>query len=140
MRTTSRSEAEATAEKEAARNPLAAGQHRATIIAAMEGVSNRNNEKIDLMLAVIDAQGREYRLRDWLTDTPAGRLKLRHAAAAVGAVRDFEAGNISAQQFVGRAVLITTEIERKRGYAPRALITDYATVPDAVVTPLRQAG
>jgi hypothetical protein len=131
---------EAEAQRAADPTPVAAGQHPAIITEASEGVSERKNETLRLLAVVTDARGNEYRLQDWLSATPRGLLRLRHAAAAVGALDDFEAGHLSAQQFVGREVVVTTEIERKRGYPPRAVIVDYAPPKADRIVNLRGAG
>ena len=131
---------EAEAKRAANPAPPPAGQHHAIITEASEGVSPRGNETLRLLAEVTDAKGAVYRLQDWLSATPRGALRLRHAAAAVGALDDFEAGHLSAQQFVGREVVVTTEIERKKGYPPRAVIVDYAPATASRVVNLRDAG
>ena len=75
--------------------------------------------------------------KDYLTNTPLGALRLRHACEAVGTLDRYNAGEISASDFVGHTVRVKIGVEKKRGYAPRNIIEDYA-VSEARVVSLRE--
>jgi hypothetical protein len=116
------------------------GQRRGTVLEATEGVSPKGNETLRAVIGIIGPDGTEYRLIDVMSATPLGALKLRHFCVACDAEAEFDAGHIDASLFIGREVMATVATERKRGFQPRAVISDYAPVAGAVVTPLRAAG
>ena len=106
----------------------------AMIPAALERPSARGNDTIELDIAVPDGRGGNRPFKDWLTNTPLGALRLRHACDAVGALDRYNAGEISASDFVGHTVRVKIGIEKKRGYAPRNIIEDYAASEARVVS------
>lgn len=138
MRLTPRSEADA--QKASRRALLKAGMHDARIIEATEKPSKAGNDMIELVVVVPDGDGSQRTLRDWLTDSPLGALKLRHAADAVGALARYETGDMSAFDFPGHAVRVKIGIDKRRGYPDANRIDDYAAAAPAGVVPLREAG
>jgi hypothetical protein len=110
----------------------------AMIREAVERPSARGNDMIEVVIAVPDGRGGERLFKDYLTGAPLGALRLRHACEAVGALDRYTAeGEISASDFVGHTVRVKIDIEKKRGYAPRNVISDYAA-SDARVLSLRE--
>ena len=103
---------------------------------AVERPSARGNEMIEVGIAV-PARGGERLFKDYLTNTPLGALRLRNACEAVGALDRYNSGQISASDFVGHTVRVKIGVEKKRGYAPRNIIEDYA-VSEARVVSLRE--
>lgn len=132
MRTPAYSETAAT---EASRRTLLAPGwiDGAMIREAVERPSARGNDMIELVIAVPDGRGGERLFRDYLTNSPLGALRLRHASEAVGALDRYNAGEISASDFPGHAVRVKIGIEKKRGYAPRNVIEDYGVAEARVV-------
>jgi len=135
MKTTPRSEADA--QKVSRRALLLAGWHDARIAEATEKPSKRGNDMIELGVIVLDADGNERTLRDWLTDSSLGALKLRHAAEAVGALARYEAGEIGQADFPGHDVRVLVAIEKRRGYPDANKIDDYAAASAGRVVNLR---
>jgi hypothetical protein len=78
-------------------------------------------------------------LIDHLSNTPLGALRLRRACEAVGALNRYNSGEISPSDFVGHTVRVKIGIEKRRGYAPRNIIEDYAA-SEAHVVNLREVG
>ena len=117
------------------------GKHRGRLLEVTEGVSKNNNETLRSVVGITDADT-EFRLVDVMSATPLGLQKLRHFAVACDAEDEFLAGHFDPQTLVGSEFIVTVEIERRRGFGPRAVISDYAPLPSAsgVVTPLRSAG
>ena len=105
----------------------------AVIREAVEDSSARGNTMIVLGL-VLPMHGGERIYKDHLTNTPRGALRLRSACEAVGALDRYNAGEISASDFVGHTVRIKIGVEKKRGYAPRNIIEDYAASEARVVS------
>ena len=134
MRLTPRTEADA--QKAAHRTLLRAGSYDARITEAVEKPSKRGNDMIELVVIVPDADGQERTLRDWLTDTTMGALKLRHAAEAVGALSRYEAGEIDQSDFPGHVVRVKISIEKRRGYPDANRIEDYSVAQPSSVVPL----
>lgn len=140
MKTTPRSEADA--QKASRRALLKPGWRDARIIEAVEKpAKSSGRDMIELAVTVPDGDGGERTLRDWLTDSTLGALKLRHAAEAVGALAQYEAGEIGQADFPGHDVSVKISVEKRRGYPDSNKIDDYrAAAAAGVVTPLRQAG
>ena len=103
-------------------------------------MSPRGNETLRVMIGINDPDGTEYRLLDVMSATRLGALKLLHFARACGCEDEYHAGHIEPAMCLGREVTAIVEIERKKGLPPRAVISDYAPVASAVVTPLRTTG
>lgn len=97
---------------------------------AAEWVFRSGNEMIEVLVAVTDAGGNgEREFRDYLTGAAGlGAAKTRHACAACGreVLTRYEAGEISQDDFPGKAVRVKLDVERRRGYAPPNIIVDYA--------------
>jgi hypothetical protein len=117
----------------ARRTLLAPGRIDAVIREAVERPSARGNDMIELTVAVPDGRGGERLLKDYLTNTSLGALRLRHACEAVGALDRYDAGAISASDFPGHTVRVKIGVEKRRGYAPRNIIEDYAASDARVV-------
>lgn len=137
MKTTPRSEADAV--KVSSRKLLSAGWHDARISEAIEKPSKRGNDMIEITVLIPDGSGEERTLRDWLTNTPLAALKLKHAAEAVGASAQYEAGEISQDDFPGHDVQVKISVEKRRGFSDQNRIDDYRASASSVVN-LRAAG
>lgn len=130
---------EAAAVEAARRTLLAPGWiDGAMIREAVERPSARGNEMIELTIAVPDGRGGERLFKDWLTNTPISALRLRHACDSIAKLDRYNSGEeIPASDFVGHTVRVKIGVEpKRRGYAPRNIIEDYA-VSDARVVSLR---
>jgi hypothetical protein len=132
MKLTPRTETEA--QRVSHRALLAPGWHDARIETAVETLSTkRETPMIELTVLIPDADGTARSLRDWLTDSSRGALKIRHAAEAVGAISQYDFGEISPADFIGHAVRVKIGIEKKRGFPDRNAIEDYAAAAAEVV-------
>jgi hypothetical protein len=138
MKTTPRSEADAL--RVSSRALISSGMHNAQIVEAVAKLSKRDNDMLELGIVVTDANGDKRTLRDWLTDSTLGAAKLRHAVEAVGALAKYDAGEIGPNDFQGHYVRVKIGVEKKRGFAPRNVIEDYATSAASSVVTLRSAG
>jgi hypothetical protein len=137
MKTSARSETEALKSRQA--DLLRPDWHDAEFRAAVEKRSKADNDMVEVVVVVRDADGNEREFRDYLTDTGMGALKLRHACAAAGALDKYEAGEIAAADFPGHSCRVRLGIEKKRGYRDRNLIEDYMPA-DASVVRLKEVG
>jgi hypothetical protein len=134
MKTSGRSESEL--RKSALLLPV--GNYDGECREAAEGLSKNNNDRIEVVWVVRDADCNEREYHDYLTDVGRGALKLRRACAAVGALGKYEAGEISPADFVGHVCLLKIGIEKRRGWPDRNVIEDYAAA-DASIVRLRAA-
>lgn len=115
-----------------------AGLYDARIEDAREMLSKAGNDCFELTVIVRGAAGEERTLRDWLSATPFGLLKLKHAIEAVGASAKYQAGEeISQEDFPGHDVQVKLGVEKKRGFPDRNIIEDYRA---SSVVQLRSAG
>jgi hypothetical protein len=137
MKTTPRSEAEA--QKISRRTPIPVGWHEAQIHEASETRSKYDNEMIELSIFVFDTEGNERILKDWLTNSKLGAVRLRHACEAIGALAQYDAGEIVPTIFPGCTCRVYVGIEKKRGYHDRNVIQDYAASTAKVVNLPRTA-
>ena len=94
---------------------------------------------IENLVSVPDAEGNgERQLRDWLLPTSnLGALKFRHCCESVGALAQYEAGSIAAEDFPGNDVRVKIGIKKQRGYPDSNVIEDYAAPADSSVVNLR---
>jgi hypothetical protein len=109
----------------------------ATIYEAVEDTSARGNTMIVLGIDVPNGHGGKRFLKDHLTNTPRGALRLRSACEAVGALDSYNSGEILPESFVGKIVRIKLSVERSK-HGSRNVITEYAASEARVVTSLRE--
>ena len=138
MRTSGRSEAEAV--KAASRKLLKSAWYEGTISEASEQQSRRGNDMMKITVVVDDGAGEHRTFTDYLTDTPLGGVKLRHACAARGVLAKFESGLIDQADLPG-SLRVKVGVEKgKGGFGPRNVLEDYAEADLSVVHQLRSAG
>lgn len=128
--TNPRSEAEA---HSASRHALLTGWQDGVIAEASEDTSRRGNAMMKVTVVVTDAQGIERTFFDFLTDTPQGALRLRHAVMATGCLAKYESGEeLQPEDFAGRQIKIKLKTERRNGFT-RSVIEDYRAAASSVV-------
>jgi hypothetical protein len=105
----------------------------------IERLSQRQNEMFDARVTIRLADGTTLEIRDFLTDAGRGGLKFYHACSAVGVGTKYEAKQeISATDFIGKAVRVKIGIEKRRGFPDRNIVEGYAA-PAAEIVKLRSA-
>ena len=130
---------ESDAKKASVRKLLSAGPHPGRIIQAEDTESKAGNPMIASRVAITDKDGKEYELPDWLVGNDRGASKLRHCAEACNALDRYNEGELNAEDIIGKEVIAIVTIERKRGWQPRAVISDYKPAPSSSVVNLRAA-
>jgi hypothetical protein len=137
MQTPGFSKAEAA--KVSKRTLLKPGKHPGRIDEAVEKDDRHGKPMIELLVTVRDRQ-----LRDWLTSSEWGALKLLSCCEACGpeVLARYNEKEIGASDFPGNDVIVTIEIEKgKRGYPDQNRIVSYAAPAASGVVPLvRSAG
>lgn len=135
METTPYSKAQAGALYASLREPIKPGWvEDATISEAVERPSARGNMMIELSIVVRDGHGGERILKDYLTNTPLGALRLHSACEAVGALDRYNAGKISPDDFIGKIVRVKLSVERSRRYGQRNIIEEFAAAEVRIVS------
>jgi hypothetical protein len=121
--------------------PMPAGLREAEIREVIDGHAKSGKEMLTTVLGVIDDEGVEREVRDYLTSAPAAAARLRHLCAAVpGALAKYEAGSIVGGDLVGHRCMVKLGVEKRKNYAPRNSVEDYLPAETAAVVPLRAAG
>lgn len=86
--------------------------------------SKAGNDMIKLTLQVFNDKGKSQFLFDYLLASMA--YKLRHAAYACGIGSRYEAGDLSASDFIGKAGRLEIGVQAaKDGYGARNTVQDY---------------
>lgn len=106
-------------------NLLPLGTYDAEVGTAEDKVSAAGNEMIKLDLSVYDATGKTHFVYDYLLEALA--YKLRHAAEACGLLERYEAGNLEAEDFIGKTckVKIKVQVDKDGKYPDKNVIQDY---------------
>jgi hypothetical protein len=130
--------------KAAKRDLLEAGLHDGVLLAIEERRAKASgNDMLVPKIGIRDANGTERELIDYLTGSDRAASRLRHLCAACGAevLAKYEAGSISASDFVvGQPLRVQVGVEKARkSYPARNVVEDYSAATASVVT-LRAAG
>lgn len=130
------------AAKEASRRELwKAGLYDGEFREAFERLSANNNEIIEAVVVVRDANGNQREFREYLNAASSiSSAKLRSACEAVGALLQYEQGNVSQDLFPGRQVKVKIGVEKRHGFKPRNVIESYLPSGSSSVVTLRAAG
>src|SRR5271156_2428791 len=132
---------EADAKKASVRKLLSAGPHPGRIIQAEDTESKAGTPMIACRVAVTDKDGRAYEIPDWLVGNDRGAHHVRRCAEACNVLDRYNEGELNADDILGKDVIAIVAIERKRGWQPRAVISDYKPVgASASVATLHRAG
>lgn len=112
-------------EAEVSIQPLPAGIYDAEIGTAEDKVSNAGNEMIKVDVTVFDSKGNKRFVYDYLMD--ALPYKIRHACAAMGLLDKYEAGQITADDFINKSCKVKLRIKKDPSgtYADKNEIQDY---------------
>ena len=135
MRTTAYDDKAAHEIAAAAGSPLSPGIYDAVIDQAYEKLSAKNNETIELSLKVDDGRGGHRIIKDWLTNSAIGALKLRQCCAACGneVLRAYEMGEVSQELFPGHTLRLKLGVEKPRGFRPRNVVLAYLAADSSVI-------
>lgn len=89
---------------------LPAGDYKATIESAVEGLSKKNNEMITVKLRIYGTSG-QFLIDDWITN-PDGIWKLKQIAKALGKLDVFDAGEFVVADYVGDSLTVTLKVDK----------------------------
>jgi hypothetical protein len=114
-------------EKEIAADGLwPAGEYDFTVLKAEESVSSSGNSMATLVVQVFNEVGDTRNIYDYLVNTPKAQFKVRHFAASVGMLNQYESGNLEADEMVGKSGRLKLRITpEKDNYPAKNTIVDY---------------
>lgn len=104
--------------------------HDFEVIDALEKVSRTGNDMIELNVAVFNSEGTKHRkLFDYLVDSEKTQYKVRHFASATGLLKEYEAGELKAEDCKGKTGRCQLAIKAaENGYPAKNVIADYIPV------------
>jgi hypothetical protein len=110
------------------------GEYSFEVQSAEDTQSKSGNDMIKLVLCVWDAEGRQHTVYDYLLE--AMPKKLKHFARHCGLITKYEAGELLADDCVGKCGTLSLVIqEDKTGkYPPRNSVANYLEKKDFVCT------
>ncbi len=101
---------------------LDAGSYDFEVLSAEEKLSKKGNPMIVVKLLVFAGE-RRREVTDYLMESMA--FKLRHFAFAVGLGKEYESGDLNAENFRGRSGKVVLAVEEQVGYSPKNVVRDY---------------
>jgi hypothetical protein len=110
----------------------------ARIESAIERPDRHGDDMTELVVRVPDGNGGERTIKIWLTSVARGAALLRHTCEAVGALAQYEAGEISPDLFPGHVVAVKIGVRKQRGFPDQNIIEDVRAA--AGVVNLRRVG
>lgn len=126
MRFQPKTETEIQHERDAALGVWPKGSYDFEVVHAVDTVSKKGNEMIEMHLAVYNTDGDRKTIIDYLLESMAH--KLRHAAEACGVLDDYDRGAIVAEKLIGKSGRCKLDIEKDRSgnnYPDKNRIADY---------------
>lgn len=105
-------------------NLLPVGEYSFNIISASEKINSKGNDMLVIELEVYDNNGKGRKVTDYLVE--AMQFKLKHFASAVGVLRSYDAGTLSAAELGGLAGRCMIQIEPAKGeFKAKNCVKDY---------------
>lgn len=117
---------------------LPAGVYDFEVLEATDTHSNKGNEMVVVKLGVMDADGQERKITDYLLEAMA--YKLRHFAYAAGLGPQYEVGTLLAADMIGKTGQCKLNIQPAKGeYRAKNNVADYV-VANGEGAAMRTAG
>lgn len=93
---------------------------------AAEKTSKNGNDMVELVVSVVDKEGKSKKVYDYLVSTDGAAYKVRHFAGATGMIKDYEAGLLNARDMIGKTGRCEIIIKKAQdGYPAKNQISDY---------------
>lgn len=108
-----------------AMNLIPKGDYQFEVVSAEDTTSKSGNDMIKLQLKVWDHEGRENTIYDYLLE--AMPKKLKHFAKHLGLIAKYEAGELLADDCIGKCGTLHLVIQEDKSgkYAPKNSVGDY---------------
>ena len=108
--------------------PIPKGEYEFEVLESTDEVSKNGNEMIKINLAIYNGAKVVCRVFDYLL--PKMEAKLRHACDSCGLLDRYQAGNIQAQDFIGRTGKVKIKIGKETPeYPAKNEVEDYCCRP-----------
>lgn len=78
------------------------GEYDFEVVEAVDGESKAGNDMTTLRMFIFNDNGEKRTVFDYLVATEGGMFKVRHFAEATGLMRQYEAGQMDADDMMGR--------------------------------------
>lgn len=113
-------------------NLLQAGIYDFEVSTAKDTFSTKGNDMTALELKVLDNDGRERKVFDYLVAVKAFAFKIKHFAYAVGLEARYQGGELIAEDMIGRTGKCKIIIQpAKDQYRAKNAVADYVTSKEA---------
>jgi len=101
------------------------GAYRFEVLEATDKESRAGNPMIELKLKVTDSRGVARFVTDYLLEQ--WPIKLRHAAEACGLIDQYDAGELTGQNFVGKTgrVMLGIQKDKAKKFPDKNVVLDY---------------
>lgn len=105
------------------RNP---GEYDFLVADAIEKISGKGNEMVELKLQMEDSEGRNFVLFDYLVSIDSMAYKLRHFAETTGLIPEYEKGDFAAEHMLGKTGRCKVGTQPAKGqYPAKNVVSDY---------------
>ncbi len=113
-------------------NLIEKGKYQFEVTNAEDTQSKSGNDMIKLTLTVWDNEGRQHTVFDYLLE--AFPKKLKHFAKHLGLITKYEAGELLADDCIGKCgtLDLTIQEDKLRKYPPRNSVADYIEKKDFI--------
>lgn len=111
--------------------PWRPGDYDFEVFDASEERSSTGNDMIKLTLHVFNEEGNKRTVFDYLVNSEKAQYKIRHFAAAVGRIADYERGELDVNDLVQKTGRLSLRIKSASGdYAANNSVGDYLPLSD----------
>lgn len=96
------------------------------VVEAEDKTSKAGNDMVAIGIRIEDANGRGFKVLDWLVGTDGGAFKVRHFAEAVGLLAEYEKGDLPAGYMIGKTGRCKLTIKPGSGeFRAKNAVADY---------------
>lgn len=107
-------------------NLIPAGTYDFEVLEAKDTFSNKGNDMTALTLNVVDNEGRDRKVFDYLVSVKAFAFKIKHFAESVGLQSEYQRGHMDADEMLGRTGKCKIVIQPAKGqYRAKNAVADY---------------
>lgn len=105
---------------------LPASTYDFEIVEAVDGVSSKGNDMATIMLRIENADGKEFKVRDYIVATEGMAYKVRNFAESIGMLAAYESGDMPASAMLGKTGRAKIAIEpEKDAFPAKNFVRDY---------------
>lgn len=123
-----------TEEEIKALNLIDPGVYDFEVVKAEQKTSKSGNPMIEMVLKILDANGRERQITDYLVSMKSMMFKIKHFSDSVGLQDKYAQGTFSERDCVGRSGKVEIAIQKGQPNPNGGMYADKAAVKDYVMT------